>query len=122
MIGYWISSGILALAFVVHALVGSREITRPLMNSDIPTGPKYTVFLCWHLVTIVLLVMALAFGWAAMDSAAWEVGLLATVLSGGFALWGLALQMWGEARFADLPQWTLFVGATACGVWSLGGM
>lgn len=49
-----------ALAFLTHWLVGGRRVVRPLLAvPDLDPASRWLTYLCWHITTVLLLVMAL---------------------------------------------------------------
>lgn len=110
------AAGLSLLTWAIHTFIGSREIAAPLMRSDLAGVPKYTVYYCWHVVTLVLFAMALGFAYAACVPASIALGVFLTVLSGAFMAWSLALVVTGERTALELPQWSLFAAITGAGV------
>ncbi|MDU0339898.1 hypothetical protein [Bosea rubneri] len=118
----WLAAAaIIALATtVVHAWLGGREIARPLLAAErLRNVPKYTMYYCWHLVTIILAGQALAFGLAAFGHASRDLTIFATVSAGLFALWSLGMIGGLRLRLAHFPQWALFAPMAACGALGL---
>lgn len=98
------------VTFCIHTWAGGPAIARPLLLSrDMHDVPKYTNYYCWHLVTITLFAMALAFGWAAFEASAKDVGIFAYMLSVAFLVWNLVLIVWKKQAFLQMPQWLLFL-------------
>lgn len=120
MIGYWIAAGISGLALAVHAIVGTREVRAPLMASDLPPAPRHTLYLCWHIVTLVLAAMTLGFGWAAISADAAELGIACTLLAAAICVWALFWQRRSGSALADLPQWIAFLAIALSGALSGG--
>ncbi len=103
-----------------HLFLGGREIARPLLRqAALPPVVTLTHYYCWHMVTITLAVLAGAYAYAALGPDGHPLAVMATLLSGLFGLWGLALVLWKRQRHSDMPQWMLFAVLTASGVWAL---
>ncbi|MBX2803744.1 MAG: hypothetical protein KTR31_39065 [Myxococcales bacterium] len=100
----------------LHTFVGSPQIARPLLESELPPVPRYTNYYCWHIVTLVLAAMSLGFGYAAVRPEGWDVAVGLTVLSLAFAVWSLVLVFTSRRSPWELPQWTLFFGVSAAGL------
>lgn len=118
----WLTAAtIIALATtLIHAWLGGREIAGPLLAAErLRNVPKYTMYYCWHLVTIILAGQALAFGLAACGQASRDLAIFATAGAGLFALWSLG--MIGSFRLSPthFPQWALFIPMAACGALGL---
>lgn len=97
----------LAIAMtVVHVIIGGQIIATPLLDSDLATLPRMTLYLCWHGITIVLAGMAALFamGFRGRRDTVKLAGGLATaffVLGWGY-IFGFGLSP------LDLPQWIAF--------------
>ena len=104
----------------IHFFVGGREVVRPLLQHDtLPPVVTLTHYYCWHLVTITLLGLACAFGYASLAPGGRVLAVFATVAAGLFAIWGLALVLWQAQRHRDMPQWMLFAVLAASGAGAL---
>ena len=106
-----------AIIWAIHTFVGGPEVARPLLEAKLGNTVKYTQYYCWHLVTIVLFVMASAFMYSAFRVS--DLGWVMTLLGGAFALWGLLLPPFVKQSYLQLPQGWLFVPVTAFGLCGL---
>ena len=91
---------------VVHVIIGGQMIAAPLLDSDLDTLPRMTLYLCWHGITIILAGMAALFAMGfrgRRDGVKLAGGLAATffVLGWGYII-GFGLSP------LDLPQWIAF--------------
>lgn len=114
--GFIFSAFVLAVAMcALHVAVGGRLIARPLLESDLETFPRMTLYLCWHGITIVLAGMALLFGdglfWRRRADAVW----LATGLAAAFFALGWAMIISFGLSPLQLPQWIAFGPMALCG-------
>jgi len=101
-------------AFAIHTWVGGPVAARALLNStDMRDVPKFTNYYCWHLVTITLFAMGVAFAWAAINPSGLDVAWFAFGLSTSFLIWNLILIIWKKQSFLYMPQWVLFLGISA---------
>ncbi|MEO0829549.1 MAG: hypothetical protein AAFY03_03725, partial [Pseudomonadota bacterium] len=96
--------------------IGGGEVARPLRYAAIPAIVSQTAYLCWHLVSATLVLMALLFFAAAVG---WETGLSATALALAFAGVGILLPPMIGQTYRLLPQGWLFVPVVALGTWGL---
>lgn len=97
--------------FAIHTWIGGPAIAKPLLESgDMHDVPKYTNYYCWHIATITLFAMGLAFGWGAMQPGALDVAWFAFLLSNAFLALNLFLIVVKKQRFMQMPQWLLFLG------------
>jgi hypothetical protein len=116
------AAAVSALTLIIHVVAGGRQIARPLLaDQALSADVKYTLYLCWHLVTIVLSMMALGYVWAAMMFSR-EVAALLTAQAALFAAWNIGMVARHRFRVGEYPQWTLFlvICCFGCaGLWSL---
>lgn len=116
----WIAAGFAFLTWCVHTFLGQIWIVPPLLNAPIHVVPKYTHFYCWHLVTLMIAALVAAFAWAALDPAAWEVAVLATVISAIACLWSAVLTATVRRNKPwQMPPWGLFGLTTGAALMSL---
>lgn len=110
-----------AATTLIHAILGGREIATPLLAAErLHAVPKFTLYYCWHLVTIVLAALALAFGLVAIGLGSRDLALFATAGAALFCLWGLGMVGLFRLRIAHFPQWALFAAIAisgAIGLW-----
>jgi hypothetical protein len=102
------AAGLSLLTWALHTFVGGPATAGPLLASSMHPVPKYTNYYCWHLVTITLLVVSAAFGYAAFVPTGSDVAVFATLLVVASAFWSLLLIAWKYRRPWQLPQWLLF--------------
>ncbi len=114
------AAAIAAATTLIHASLGGQHVARPLLAAEkLHSAPKFTLYYCWHLVTIVLAALALAFALASAGYASRDLAVFATVGAGLFGLWNLAMIALFRLRPAHFPQWTLFAPMAACGALGL---
>lgn len=105
-----------AATTLIHAILGGREIATPLLAAErLHAVPKFTLYYCWHLVTIVLAALALAFGLVAIGLGSRDLALFATVGAALFCLWSLGMVGLFHLRIAHFPQWALFAAIAISG-------
>jgi hypothetical protein len=105
-----------AATTLIHAILGGREIATPLLAAErLHAVPKFTLYYCWHLVTIVLAALALAFGLVAIGLGSRDLALFATVGAALFCLWSLGMVGLFRLRIAQFPQWALFAAIAISG-------
>lgn len=109
MIAYSIASIGLLPMIVAHLTAGEREVVRPLLASrELENEVICVLFLCWHLVTLVMLLVAAAYVGAAISSDWREFALAGTILMATVAAWSLIVVVWKRQRHRDMPQWIAF--------------
>jgi hypothetical protein len=118
MSSYLIAAAVLSfLVLGIHVFLGGPSVARPLLAAkDIEPVAKYTAYLCWHLITMVLVAMTAGFAHAAASPRGADVAVLMSVLAGGFAGWSGVLVVWKRQRAWDLPQWLFFLPISALGL------
>lgn len=107
--GFAVAAGLTAVTWAIHTFVGGPEVATPLLASELNPVPRYTAYYCWHIVTLVLAAMALAFAYAAVVPNEVGIAVMSTALSVAFAAWSVGLVLSARRRFYELPQWTFFV-------------
>lgn len=110
-------AGLLAFAVcLTHLLLGGREVVRPFLDAEGIRGiPRYTLYYSWHLVTITLAGMALAFVLAAQPGGARALAQFATGGAASFAALNFGMNLRLGLSFARHPQGFLFLPVAAFG-------
>ncbi|MBS0294836.1 MAG: hypothetical protein JSR45_00905 [Proteobacteria bacterium] len=65
--GYAVAAAVSLLAFGIHVFIGGRLMARPLLATDLPQQAKWLLYLCFHLVSLMVLTMTAVFAWAAVS-------------------------------------------------------
>jgi hypothetical protein len=114
---YLMIAGLLAFAVcLIHIFAGGQGIAKPLLAVEkMPNMVRYTMYYCWHLVTITLAGMALAFVMAAQPGGARALGLFATFGAASFAALNFGMNLRLRLSFAQHPQGFLFLPVAALG-------
>lgn len=108
------------LTTLIHIFAGGPSVARPLLAAaDIDEVAKMTNYYCWHLVTITLAAMTVAFAYAALTPGEVALATMWTIIAAAFAAWSVALVVWKRQKALDLPQWTLFVVIAGLGAMGL---
>ena len=115
-----LAAALAAMTTLIHIVLGGREIATPLLATErLQAVPKFTLYYCWHLVTIVLAALALAFGLVATGQGSRDLALFATAGAALFGLWGLGMIGLFRLRIAHFPQWALFAAIAVSGMLGL---
>jgi hypothetical protein len=115
-------AGFLALfTSLVHLLPGGREIARPLLSANLAEEAKFTLYACWHMVTIQLFLSAAALLMAAYERLQLPPVMLAFI-SSCWLLYGLLFLVLTLAKITPpglfrLPQWALLLPVGLLGLW-----
>lgn len=107
---------------LLHLFAARKDVVLPLLGAkDIHSVSKYTNYYCWHLVSITLVAMAVAFVWASIDPAQTGLAWMWTVIAALFAMWSIVLVIWKRQNPWHMPQWLLFItitGLAGMGLWA----
>ena len=111
----YIASGLSLLTLLAHLIGGGKTIARPILESELDLEPKFASYYCWHMVSIIIGFMAIAFALPAMSLASIDLAWAATILAMLFTLWSIGLTIWKKQRVITLPQWILFLPVAIAG-------
>ena len=117
-----LASGLIAaFTAALHTLAGTSEIQGPLLGSSMPMPVSLLLYACWHLVTVTLVLSAVALIWSARPTAKIPAGALPRFISILWLLFGLvfvvvALTFSGPSALLVLPQWILLVPVGVLGL------
>ena len=115
--GFATAAGLSLITAGVHTFAGGVYVARPLLaDRDLPRVSRCMNYFCWHLTTILLVVQAGAFAWAAGAPESRELAVLFTGLDAVYA----ALCAWVGLREGiapwKLPAMSLFAVTCVAGV------
>ncbi len=117
MIAYLMASAALMYLIFVHLTVGETEVVKPLLTSRAFKEDVICIlFLCWHLVTLVMALAAAGYVAAAISDALREYALAGTILIAMLALWCFVVVVWKRQRHRDMPQWIAFAAVALLGL------
>ena len=107
----WLMSAALlcAITSMVHVVLGGRDVARPLLEQQLGEELKFTLYLCWHITTIVLVGMSVALALASLGLASRDVAWLASIASLLFAVLNVGVVIRFRLPPSRFPQWVLFV-------------
>ena len=102
--------------FAVHTFVGGRYAARPLLADDtLPRASRWLNYYTWHMATVLLLVMAGGFAWAAVRQDGADVAALLMVLAGACSPLCVWVAMRGGIAPWRFPASWLFLIIIAAG-------
>lgn len=83
----FVAAAVLSLiTFGVHTFVGGKYAARPLLEAtDFHKASRWLNYFTWHMATVLLLVMAAGYAWAAAAPAAWPAALILTIMAALFS-------------------------------------
>ena len=118
-IGFVAAAVLSLITFGVHTFVGGKYAARPLLEAtDFHRASRWLNYFTWHMATVLLLVMAAGFGWAAIAPEAWPAALILTVMAALFSPLCVWVAMKGGIaphRFPASWLFLLIVGASGWG-------
>jgi hypothetical protein len=106
----------------IHLFAGGADVAAPLLASSLAEEPRFTLYAVWHLVTVTLVLSAIALYVSALPRHAAAARYLAVFISVLWLCFGLvflvvAFTQPGEGLLFKLPQWILFIPVGAMGLW-----
>jgi hypothetical protein len=115
----YLSALVSAVNFTVHTFIGGPQIIGPLRASrDLPQMVRGVLWMVWHMVTLVLALMALLFLLAALWQSR-DLALAGAALSGALFLAGVVVVPLSGLSYREAPQGWLFLPAAALGAYAL---
>jgi uncharacterized membrane protein (DUF4010 family) len=117
MIWFLFATVVLLILTAFHLTAGQKEIVRPLLAARAFAPDQIAVlWLCWHVVTMLMLTAAAAYVAVVISDAYRGFALSATILIGLLALLSLIAQVTRRQRLQDMPQWIAFTLVTLLGI------
>jgi hypothetical protein len=106
----------------VHLFAGGTDVATPLLVSSLAEEPRLTLYAVWHLVTVTLVLSAIALYVSALPRHAIAAHYLALFISVLWLCFGvvfllIASTQPGEGLFFKMPQWILFLPVGLLGLW-----
>jgi len=101
-----VAASMALITFVVHTFVGTKYAVPPLLAAEGKQVPKATVwlnYLCWHIVTGMLLVLALVLAAAALGRLDDDVVLVSGVLFAWVSIWSVITTLQANIRVHRFP-------------------
>lgn len=98
---------------LIHVFAGQIDPVRPFLKSDLAAIPKATLLVCWHMVSVMLLLSSAALLYAGINNtAAWQlpsqgIAIVWAAFVGVFVVVGG--YFFGIRTLIKLPQWTLLL-------------
>ena len=118
-----IVAAVSALLFGIHITAGERQVARPMLASPFDPVARWTMYVCWHAVSLQLLLATVAAAWIGMQPAT-TVGAAVLMLIGalylGYAILFVVLGRRSriEGAWLKLGQWIAFAPAGAVALWA----
>lgn len=106
------------ITFGVHTFIGGRFAARPLLEAhDFNKASRWLNYFTWHMVTVMLLIMAAGFGWAATSPDHFDVAVLLMLMAATFSPLCIWVALKGGIAPWRFPASWLFLLILAAGLW-----
>jgi hypothetical protein len=113
---FWAAAASSLVTFAVHTFVGSAFVAKPLLSDQsLPKASKWLAYYCWHIVTLLLLAIAAAFGAAATGSLTGRGALGLAAFCAACSLLCVAVALRAGIAPWRFPATTLFAIVSAFG-------
>jgi hypothetical protein len=118
----FIAALLTAFIAAVHIFAGGADVAAPLLASSLAEETRLTLYAVWHLVSVTLVLSAIALYFSALPHHAVVARYLALFISVLWLCFGavflvVAFIQPGEGLFFKMPQWILFLPAGLLGLW-----
>jgi hypothetical protein len=113
MNGFWVAATAMAfITFAVHTFVGTRFAVPPLRSAHahVPKATIWLNYLCWHIVTVALLLLAFSFLSVVLGLLNRDVIMVATACFAGVG--GVSLVATAKGRIPWYRFPASYLGAT----------
>jgi membrane-bound acyltransferase YfiQ involved in biofilm formation len=111
------AAGLSALICGAHIVMGGREAARPLLAAaELDRVAKFTNYYCWHLVTIAIGALTVAFAYASQTVASTDIAAFATGIAFLFGAWSLGMIAKFRLPPMQFGQWALFFPVSLLGL------
>ena len=88
----WASAAAAFFTLLIHLILGGREIARPLLAArGLADVPKYTMYYCWHLVSLMIFAMAAMLAHVAFWGGPVELAWAGLALAAGSMAWSFVM-------------------------------
>jgi hypothetical protein len=107
---FWIATAASVTTLIVHTFVGGARVARPLLADEtLPRAAKWLAYYCWHIVTLLLLYMSVAFGLVAARLAPKELAIFIAVNAASFSVLSAVVALKGSIAPYRFPSTSLFL-------------
>lgn len=108
------SSILAAITAFIHTVGGTIKVHTPLFNSNLSNSVSVLLYVCWHLVSVSLILSACSIYWLAQNNRASTNYALGIFISSLWILFGLmflliATCINGVVGLIQFPQWVLLL-------------
>jgi hypothetical protein len=112
----WAAAATAAVTFAVHTFVGGVYVARPLLaDQSLPRAAKWLAYYCWHIATLTIVALALAFGYEAIAGRAGVLTIFGSGLCLAFSALSALVALRGRIMPLRFPSTSLFALTSALG-------
>ncbi|WP_029087000.1 hypothetical protein [Brevundimonas aveniformis] len=120
--GFALAAVLSLITFSTHTFVGGKYAARPILAAEtFDRASRWLNYMCWHMVTALLLLFTGGFAWAALSPEAVEVAMLLTGLAVPLSAISVWVAMKGGIQPWRFPSSWLFALITVAGLSGLLG-
>lgn len=117
-LGFATAAVLSLITFGVHTFVGGRFVARPLLaSSELPKASLWLNYFTWHMATVMLVIMAAGFGWAATSPDHFDVAVLLMAMAAAFSPLCIWVALKGGIAPWRFPASWLFLMILVAGLW-----
>ncbi len=109
MLLLWVATLVSIVTFFVHLIAGGKAVAGPLLESDaLPAASKWLNYYCWHVTTILIAYLALAFGLLALTGGNGPAILILSSLTSCLSVLSAVVALKGGISPLRFPSTSLF--------------
>lgn len=120
---FLVAAGLAALGVIAHEVLGAPRVLGPLKDAGLPLEVIWLHHFSWRVGSVAVAVMIGLFLFAAWQPQGVMFAAFATAMSGGFALLGIGLALFGNKALWRTPApypWTLIAVIGGLGLYLSG--
>lgn len=115
-LGLAVAAVLSLVTFGVHVFVGGIYAVRPLLAArDLSAASRWLNYMCWHMVSVFLFVMATAFAAAGLGRLSADAAALLTILAASFSSVSVAVTLKAGIKPWRFPASYLLAAVAAAG-------
>ena len=104
------------VTFGVHTFIGGRFVARPLLaDNRLPRASKWLNYYCWHITTILIVFIAVAFAWLAHMPKQPQVLMWLAALTTALSALSVVVALKGGIHPLRFPSTSLFAAVSVLG-------
>ncbi len=111
----WAAAAMAGVTFFVHTFIGGKFVARPLLaDGALPKASKWLNYYCWHITTLVIVALAIAFCWLAVAPNSPAIAAL-SLLTAAFSALSAGVATKGGVHPLRFPSTSLFAAVSILG-------